>query len=91
MTISLKDLETSKELDSLAMTTVAGGHGSASPLALFSNYTDFSTYNPITSNQSAANVSLFNNGINNQSIDQYSAIISTGAIQSMGGMPALPA
>jgi hypothetical protein len=70
------------------MATVAGGEGFFLPL--FSNVTDFSTANPITSNQSAVNLSLFNNGINNQTIDQYSAIISTGAIQAVGGMPAFP-
>ncbi len=84
MTISLKDLETSKELDSKAMTAVAGGTDGFF-LPLFSNVTDFSTYNSIAVGQAAENVSVFNNGRSDQSNQQASSVISTGAIQALGG------
>jgi hypothetical protein len=85
MTITLKDLESSKELDSQAMATVAGGTEGMYLIPLLGNYTDFSTYNPIQSHQGAANFSLFNNGENKQSTTQESVIVSTGAIQAVGG------
>ncbi len=83
MTISLKDLETSKELDSKAMATVAGGTDGFI-LPLFSNVTDFSTYNPIAVGQAAANSSVFNNGKSDQTNTQASQVVSTGAIQVAG-------
>ena len=88
MTLMIKDLSASKELDGKAMAAVAGGTSSILPIVL--GYTSIATSFPVRNSSAqigvqSNSVGAFNFGVVNQSNDQTQASDQLGNLLGAGG------